>query len=61
MNGSSHCHCGDSLLKSWGFAQHSTKKSSQSLALAGSMVKELGKGPWGGRESGDVEKETTLA
>lgn len=25
------------------------------------LVKELGKGPWGGEESGDVEKETTLA
>lgn len=25
------------------------------------LVKGLGKGPWGGGESGDVEKETTLA
>lgn len=25
------------------------------------LVKELGRGPWGGGESGDVEKETTFA
>lgn len=44
--------------KSLGFAH---RGDSRACAWLVPMVRELREGPWGGRESRDVEKETTLA
>lgn len=43
-----------------GFA-HNIGGDSGACAWLVPMVRELREGPWGGRESRDVEKETTLA